>query len=975
MSVHGFRLNHETPIPSLNLTVRDFTHERTSARHFHFDTEDGNNAFLVAFLTVPQDSTGIAHILEHTSLCGSERFPVRDPFFMMIRRSLNTFMNAFTASDWTAYPFASQNRKDFDNLLEVYLDAVFFPLLDPLDFAQEGHRVEFSQPDDATSPLEYKGVVYNEMKGAMSAPISQVAQTLQSTLFPTITYHHNSGGDPLAIPDLTHEALTRFHARHYHPSNAVFMTYGSFPPDGHQERMSRLALDRFTAEKISLAVSDEQRFTAPRMVAATYATDDEDVAGKAHVLVGWLWDKTTDPMANMEARLLAGVLLDNSASPLRHALETSELGTAPSELCGMDDTTREATFVCGLEGCDEANADAVEALIIGTLERLAHDGVSQDIVESVVHQVELAQREVSGGGFPYGLQIMVRGLGPALYGGNPVEALDLDPALATLRERAADPQFVPEMIKRLMLENTHRVRLTMTPDPELPEHNREQERSRLDALETGLNADQRQAIVALAAKLKARQEAEDDPDLLPQVTIDDVPDELAIPQPAMRLETPLKTTVYTPGTNGLVYVQLVAELPPMDAETLQLLPLFCDFFSDVGAGRHTYLEMQAWQAAVTGGVRARTSFRSRVETLDDPRAYFVLAGKALARNQSGLVDLLRETFENARFDELDRLAELVSQARLHAESQVTDSGHSLALLAASAGLSACASLEHRWGGLAGLHTLKALDTSLTDRDALELLGQQLTALREGLASSACEVLLIAEPNEAEDLRHTVRDAWQGPHEAPHPSGDFSAHTAGFAPSRVQAAWVTNTQVNFCAHAYAAPPQGSEDAAVLRVLGAYLRNGYLHRAIREQGGAYGAGAGYSPDSGAFRFFSYRDPRLEGTLNDFRGSIEWLLQPSHPDRLLEEAILGVVGEIDRPDSPAGEAVIGYFGALHGRTTEQRRTLRRQVLDVSKDDLNRVCETYLANEAPSTSVVTSVAALDAELGLAKTLDRHTV
>ncbi|HXH01791.1 MAG TPA: insulinase family protein, partial [Candidatus Competibacteraceae bacterium] len=205
-----FELLRSRSIPSLRVELEEYRHRGTGARHLHLKANDPHNAFLVAFLTVPQDSTGVAHILEHTALCGSRRFPVRDPFFMMIRRSLNTFMNAFTASDWTAYPFASQNRKDFNNLLEVYLDAAFFPLLDELDFAQEGHRLEFAEPGNPASPLVYKGVVYNEMKGAMSSPVSRLSQSLQTYLFPTTTYHYNSGGEPSDIPRLSHAQLKAF---------------------------------------------------------------------------------------------------------------------------------------------------------------------------------------------------------------------------------------------------------------------------------------------------------------------------------------------------------------------------------------------------------------------------------------------------------------------------------------------------------------------------------------------------------------------------------------------------------------------------------------------------------------------------------------------------------------------------------------------------------------------------------------------
>jgi presequence protease len=242
-------------IPSLQLDMHEFEHIKTGARHYHLAADNPENVFLVALRTLPMDSTGVAHILEHTALCGSEKYPVRDPFFMMIRRSLNTFMNAFTSSDCTAYPFASKNRKDFNNLLQVYLDAVFFSNLNELDFAQEGHRLAFAEPDNPNSELQYKGVVYNEMKGAMSSVTSRLWQTLTSYLFPTTTYHYNSGGEPSHIPDLSYEDLKRFYQTHYHPSNAIFMTYGDIPAHEHQENFENLALQRF--EKLNNHLTDK----------------------------------------------------------------------------------------------------------------------------------------------------------------------------------------------------------------------------------------------------------------------------------------------------------------------------------------------------------------------------------------------------------------------------------------------------------------------------------------------------------------------------------------------------------------------------------------------------------------------------------------------------------------------------------------------------------------------------------------------
>jgi Zn-dependent M16 (insulinase) family peptidase len=257
-SVHpAFQRIRSEAISSLNIVMEEYHHKVTGAVHYHLCSENTENVFLVALRTVPMDSTGVAHILEHTALCGSKNYPVRDPFFMMIRRSLNTFMNAFTSSDWTAYPFASKNKKDFNNLLKVYLDAVFFSRLHELDFAQEGHRFEFSEMENPESELQYKGVVYNEMKGAMSSTNAVLWQTISKYLFPTTTYHYNSGGEPDHIPDLSYNELKTFYKSHYHPSNSVFMTFGDIPASAHHRNFEELALAQFSRLDINIAVAND----------------------------------------------------------------------------------------------------------------------------------------------------------------------------------------------------------------------------------------------------------------------------------------------------------------------------------------------------------------------------------------------------------------------------------------------------------------------------------------------------------------------------------------------------------------------------------------------------------------------------------------------------------------------------------------------------------------------------------------------
>ncbi len=955
----AFEWLRSTKVPALKVELHEFRHRKTGALHLHISADDEQNAFLVAFRTVPQDSTGVAHILEHTALCGSRRYPVRDPFFMMTRRSLNTFMNAFTSSDWTAYPFASCNRKDFDNLLGVYLDAAFFPTLDPLDFAQEGHRLEFAKPDDASSELTFKGVVFNEMKGAMSSPVSTLFQTLTSYVFPTTTYHHNSGGEPVNIPDLSYDELVAFHARHYHPSNAVFMTYGDIPASDHQARFEELALAEFEAnpEAAAIRVGCEERLTQPLAVEGSYALEgEEETADKTHIVLGWLLGENTDMEQVLTATLLSDVLLDNSASPLRRALETSDLGEAPSPLCGMMDSTREMLFACGVEGSNPEQAEAVEQLVLDTLQRVAEEGVEPEEVEAMLHQLELHQREVSGDGYPYGLSLMLHALTPAVHDADPAAALDIDPILTRLRERIGDPDYIPGLVRSLLLDNPHRVRLTLRPDPELAATRRAEERARLDAIRAGMDDAAAQQVVEQALALKARQEQEDDVELLPRVGLDDIPTDLDIPQGRVSELSGLPTTWYSRATNGLVYQSLVVDLPDLDPELADLLPLFTDVLTEVGSAGRDYLESQGLQAAVTGGISARVNLRGAVDDVQRTRALFTLSGKALLRNQAALTRLMHETFHAPRFDELERIRELVSQERLHMEQGVTSSGHTLAMAAAAAGFSPSAAIIHRWNGLLGLKLLKAMDDGLDEAGALERLADAFTQISAALKAAPRQLLLIGEAEAQAEIEAAVAAQWAG---AGSPAAAFAATAEGVA---LRQAWSTSTQVNFCARAYPAVAASHPDAAALTILAPFLRNNFLHRAVREQGGAYGGGASFDLDSGVFRFYSYRDPRLAETLADFDAAIEWLEKGDHEPRLLEEAILGVIASIDKPGSPAGEARKAFFGALHGRDAEQRKAYRARLLAVTLGDLRRVAATYLKPAEGATVVISSPSTLDA-------------
>jgi presequence protease len=952
MICNEFELLRREPLIHLHCVYEEYRHKKTGAQHIHFSAANDENVFLVALRTLPMDSKGVAHILEHTALCGSKKYPVRDPFFMMVRRSLNTFMNAFTSSDWTAYPFASQNEKDFNNLLDVYLDAVFFSRLDELDFAQEGHRLEFAEAENPESELVFKGVVYNEMKGAMSSVPSQLWQSLCKYLYPTTTYHYNSGGDPEQITDLTYQELLDFYRTHYHPSNAIFMTYGSAPAAVHQQKFQQQALAHFEKLDQIIQVDDEKRYFSPISIEEAYPVDsDENIENKTHHVIGWLLGKTTNLDDYLEAQLLSNLLLDNSASPLQHALETTDLGEAPSPLCGLDDSSRELAFVCGLEGCARENAEAVEHYILQTLSSIVENGIAKEEIEASLHQLELSQREIGGDGYPYGLQLILQALTAATHRGDAVALMDLDTALTKLREKIASPDFISNLINKWLINNKHRVRLTFRPDREFSEEQKAAEKNRLQAIKNGLTDEDKKTIVDRAKDLQERQQQIDDDNILPKVTLADVPASLHYTHGTHENVNQHPLRRYSAGTNGLVYQQLVMKLPELSDEQLILLPHYCQILTEVGIGNKSYLQTQQLQASVVGSINAFSTIRSMGEDVQQCDGYLTLSTKALGRQHQAMNQLMLDTIEKVRFDETERIQELITQQRARREQSITGHGHSLAMTAASAGMSPIGKISQQLSGLESISHLKKLDQLIQNTHKLDEFIDTLKSIHQKISQAPKQFLLIGDDDKLDDYYQSLQQTWAPITANP----DFSAFKFATTQEQIHQAWITNTQVNFCAKAYPTVGADHPDAAALTVLGGFLRNGYLHRAIREQGGAYGGGAGQDHQTGAFRFYSYRDPRFEDTFADFDRSIDWLLNESHSSQSLEEAILGVIGSLDKPGSPAGEAKSTFHAELFGRTREKRETSRQRILQVQIDDLCRVAKTYLVAEKASRALVT--------------------
>ena len=977
----AFELLEHRHIEALSMDVLISQHVKTGAMHYHLAHPSDENAFLVGFRTQPMDSKGEAHILEHVALCGSEKFPVRDPFFSMIKRSLNTFMNAMTAADWTAYPYATQNKNDYFNLLDVYLDAAFFPNIHPLDFAQEGIRVELDENDKP----QFKGIVFNEMKGAMSGEIDQLYHTVAHHLFPTTTYHYNSGGDPADIPDLTHTELVEFHQSHYHPSNSVIMSFGNIPVAQTQAKLHDDVLSRFTAGKKHVS-RPEQRLSAPISATDTY-TADEAGPDQTHHVVAWLLPSITDPKQRLALRLLEGVLVEHAGSPLRAYLDSHPLGKAPSPLLGLDDSHYEMVFYTGLRGSNPEHAEAVEQGIMDLLAQVASQPIDDDTIETILHQIEIDQRHIGGDSIPYGLNLMLEGFSTAIHDGNPIDVWEVDEHLAWLREQVKDEQWLPNLIKTHLLDNNHRVRVTLTPDSEKSARLAAAEQTRLDTIAMDLTADDKDILRKQALDLAARQAAPDDLSLLPKVGLEDVPTDISFKegtQKQITLNGQSSTLFeYEAGTNGLYYYQVIVPLTDAigagSAETLPanevinhpLLPIYLSLFSELGTDSLTAYELQAKQAAHSSGVTARISQRTSIDDSQTISSYFVVATRALNRKPEA-IDLLKEVMEHSVFTEHDRIKEILQSRAASWQSRLASAGHAYAMQTASRGMSRQAHLEYVRSGLPALNALKDFLSHASEDDTQwDELATSLMALHQRIISLPKHALIISEAEQTERLSDLIVSSWQDSEASeqtisaddvesnvpsefadltldPALNGEKDATRALENNPIVQdMAWLVATNVYHNASAYTVPAADHPDTAALMVLAPYLRNGYLHSAIRERGGAYGGGAGYDANACAFKFFSYRDPYCAETFAHFEASIEWLLNEPQTDEQLEEAILGIISGMDKPGSPAGEAVKACFADLHQRGADWQRKMRASILAVTIDDLKRVARQYLQGQ----------------------------
>jgi Zn-dependent M16 (insulinase) family peptidase len=948
--IFGYCVQKVIPLEEINSFLYLLEHTDTGARHAHISNNDKENAFGVAFKTVPSDSTGVAHILEHTVLCGSHKFPVHDPFFSMLKRSLNTFMNAFTSSDWTMYPFSTQNRKDFYNLMDVYLDSAFYPNIKELSFKQEGYRIEIETAHENTGSvnLVYKGVVYNEMKGAMSSPNQVMARSILNALYPETTYSYNSGGDPAVIPRLTYDQLKSFHRRHYHPSNAFFYTYGDLPLKDHLDFINKKILKHFKRINPKTDVPRQPRWQRPRIKKYHYPLDrNEDPKKKCQVCVAWLTADIKDAFEILVLAILEEILLGNAASPLRKALIDSNLGASLSDGTGFDGDNRDTTFVCGLKDVAASDASKIETIIFDVLRDLWEKGINKQIIESAIHQIEFRRKEITNTPYPYGIKLLLTFAGSWFHGGDPEKILKFDDDLKRLRTEMDKGPFLEDRIHTYFLENPHRVLLTLVPDQTMEEKERERVEKELERILTRIKPSEIEKIKKDAKALQQLQEGIEDVSCLPTLAFDDIPPSIDRVKAAASYSSD-SVSCYSESTSGIFYFMAAAGSGLLSKNQIPLVPLFCHAFTKIGTSVHNYEELARLIDAYTGGMslsaHAHTGFEGAAECLP----FISFNGKCLARNQENMFEIIEELLTNFEFSDKDRLKSLLLEYQAGLESMVIQNGHRLAMSLAARNFSLSSAMNETWSGIHQLQTIKTITQELSG-NTLNAVSQSLREIGKALfVQGNLKIALIGEEQVLSDASSAAASILKRLNTKP----ESSTRANGFGPPDMDVmdeipreGWSTSSAVSFVAGAFETVRLAHEDAPVLSVISKIIRSMYLHREIREKGGAYGGFAIYSPEDGIFYFGSYRDPHIVSTLKAYDGALNFIRSGDFSDEDIKEAVLQVCSEIDKPDPPGPAAKKAFFRQIVSLSDDMREHFKKQLLSMTRKKVLNTSEKYFA------------------------------
>ena len=922
----GFRLDRIERIDEINGTAYEMKHEKSGARLIYIDSPDSNKVFNIAFRTTPHNSTGVAHIMEHSVLCGSRKFPLKEPFVELVKGSLNTFLNAMTYPDKTMYPVASKNDKDFHNLMDVYLDAVFYPRVreDAEIVMQEGWHYELENADDE---LTYKGVVFNEMKGVYSSPDSVLERQMMRELFPDTTYGVDSGGDPDYITDLTYEEFQEFYRVHYHPSNSYIFLYGDMNIEEQLAFLNDEYLSHFDAIAVHTEVALQAPFTEGKVVSYPYSVGSEEPTDNRtlHSFAYVLPDVT--PEHSLAFEVLTHALLTSPAAPLKQALVKAGIG---SDVSGYYlDSIRQPMWTVQATGSNLDKQADLQRIVESTLQDLCDKGLDKELLEASLNSIEFALRESDFGGRPIGLAYIIRMMDNWLYDNDPLELLHYEEALTNIRNGLAGTYF-EDLIRHSILNNNHKVLVSIYPERGLQERKDAEVKEHLAAVKANMTKEEIDAIVEQTKRLKIRQETPDSDEALASIPLLELSDLNPNMEAVERRESKIgNTTVhFVPTfTKGINYVGLYFKLNCLTEDDLFYADILSDILGRVDTSERGYEALAKDINMNLGGLSSDITAISKDGKRDEFTPLMIVRAKALHTKLPDLCRLINEVVQKADYSDDSRLTELVQESKAIWDNEAFRRGNSIVSQRVMAQVSAVG--KFRDNGNLGYY--QKISELASNPAALPLLPEKLAEVaRKIFRANNVDIMFVGEEGELEAFKTLMKplvDTWD--------TTELSNDVLQITRLSGNDGIVTAGKVQYVAQGGNFIDHGFKHVGPMSVLETILRYEYLWIRIRVQGGAYGAFANFY-DDGNMIFCSYRDPNLLETLDVYKELPQYLRDFTLTDREMRKYIIGTMSSLDLPMTPAlrGPRAMGMY--FSGAKLEDKVEFRKQVIACKPEDI---------------------------------------
>ena len=927
-----YELVKEEDLPGIHSNGVYLKHVKTGARVCLFENDDDNKVFCIGFRTPPENHTGVPHIIEHTVLCGSDRFPIKDPFMELAKSSLQTFLNAMTYNDKTIYPVASMNDKDFQNLMEVYLDAVFRPNIYKYEeiFMQEGWHYELEKKED---PITINGVVYSEMKGAFSALDEHLDENINRNLFPDNTYSKCSGGDPLYIPDLTREYYLDFHRRYYHPSNSYIYLYGKMDMTEKLLYIDKEYLSKYDRLEIDSEVKIQKEFAAPKDVVAEYPiSSEEDPKGKTvYAYASLISDATFDPEMRVAMDAIDYILMNAPGAVLKQALLDAGIG---NDVSGYFSTyKRQCSYMLWTKNANADELDKFKKVINDTLEDLLKKGLNKKSIEAYLNRAEFNFKEQDPGYMPKGLLLIDSSFETLLYDDDkPFTLLDLSKVYGTLRKKLKETTYFEDIIRRYLINNNHAVYLTMKPCPGMTAKQDEELAKKLAEVKAKMSDAELDELIKKTAALKQYQTEPSSPEdiaKIPMLKRSDIKKEC---EPVVNnIEKIDGTEVIWNDieTNGIAYLSMGFEIKNLPLRLYPYLGLLKDLFTMLDTDKHTYAELSSEIDFHTGGISADAKFIPNKDGVS--RGFFNIKASALYEKLDNVAELIKEVIGTTKYESDKRVKELISEGVSRMSEGIAAAGHMYSMKRAGSYVS---ELEYRNDLISGIdyyYFIKDLSEHFDEKK--EEVYKNLRETADYIFDEKFLVPAIVCRKEALDkmgsILKTVKPVLKG-----------SGKT--YEPEEVKLeakneAITTSSRVQYVALSGGYKLHGYDYNGAIRALVGAVNNDNLYINVRVKGGAYGVFM-VVDRFGSLSFGSYRDPNIKKTYEAYNAVPKFIEELDADEDAMTKFVIGAIGKLDRPLSPAMKGAYCSGAYLMGLTTEDYQKERDELINATVEDLRK-------------------------------------